>query len=273
MIYLFNIFKFGRERAHTFTAGKPKTASPTISRVPSERPTAWPSMPPSLSSSPTITKYEVEVTITLDKGSSETGWYIASDDDVVIIDRPTGWYTGNDSLTVVETIRLEAGNYVFSVLDTNGDGFCCSQGIGLYSLYSNGELLLFQQGKFEYKYTEQFSINSNEKENTSLLDTDSDTNNKTPLANKDPNTNGKRPGKRPVQGIYPNTNDKRPEQDKDPDTNDETATFTFDKDDKNPFGFARTNKLLSSKSAPMLRGADSSSYNLKRQREHVGKEP
>jgi len=107
---------------------------------------------------PSLTNYAVEITITLDKDSSQTGWNIVSEDGAVITDRPTGYYTGNDSMTIVETVRLVAGEYLFSVLDTNGDGFCCARGVGFYQLLSNGQLLLFRQGSFEFSYTENFSV-------------------------------------------------------------------------------------------------------------------
>ncbi|KAL7539416.1 hypothetical protein ACHAXR_010447, partial [Thalassiosira sp. AJA248-18] len=154
----YGIGDFGRERVHMFVAGKPKTLSPTSSRSPSENPTGSPSMKPSHSSMPSVTTYALEVTIKLDNDSSQTGWYIATDDGTVIIDRPPGYYNGNDTLTTVETVKLEAGEYQFSLLDTEGDGFCCQQGFGFYSVYSNGDLLLFREARFEYSYNETFSI-------------------------------------------------------------------------------------------------------------------
>lgn len=120
---------FGRERVHFFVAGEPKTLAPSSSNAPSKVPSSPPSMMPSYSSMPSVTTYEVELTLNLDNESSQTGWYIASEDDVVIIDRPPGYYSGNDTKAVKETIRLEAGNYLFSVLDSAGDGFCCKQGM------------------------------------------------------------------------------------------------------------------------------------------------
>ena len=151
--------QFGRIRVHKFVAGKPKTHAPTGSRAPSKNPSLEPSIAPSLSSKPSVTKYAIEVQIKLDNDSSQTGWSITSvDDGTVIIDRPPGYFSGNDTQILVETIRLEAGEYTFSVLDSNGDGFCCEQGIGYYSLYSNKKLLLFRQGEFEYSYSETFLI-------------------------------------------------------------------------------------------------------------------
>ena len=141
-----------------FVAGKPITPAPTMSRSPSEAPSSSPSAAPTVSSMPTVTTYAVEVTIALDSNSHETGWHIANIDETVIIDRPPGYYAGNGTQSVVETIRLEAGDYTFTAFDTAGNGFCCDGGLGFYSLYSNGESLLFRQGMFEYSYSETFTI-------------------------------------------------------------------------------------------------------------------
>ena len=140
-----------------FFAGRAKTPAPTSSRQPSETPTHAPSTVPSQSFQPTVTKYAVEIQVKLDNDSSQTGWSISSGvDGTILIDRPPGYFTGNDTLTVVETVRLEAGEYIFTVIDP--DGFCCIQGLGFYSLYSDGKLLLFRQGEFEESYSETFLL-------------------------------------------------------------------------------------------------------------------
>eukprot|EP00585_Thalassiosira_rotula_P012385 CAMPEP_0196132222 /NCGR_PEP_ID=MMETSP0910-20130528/1936_1 /TAXON_ID=49265 /ORGANISM="Thalassiosira rotula, Strain GSO102" /LENGTH=1503 /DNA_ID=CAMNT_0041391811 /DNA_START=348 /DNA_END=4859 /DNA_ORIENTATION=- len=134
---------FGRERVHIFQAGS--TPSPTTS-------------PPTHSPQPTVTKYAVEVTIKFDNHSSQTGWYITSDDGDVIISRQPGYYSGKDASTITEIVRLEVGNYQFSVLDTNGDGFCCKEGTGYYSLTNNRDVLLYEQGRFKSILTRPFKI-------------------------------------------------------------------------------------------------------------------
>eukprot|EP00580_Thalassiosira_gravida_P020716 CAMPEP_0201681074 /NCGR_PEP_ID=MMETSP0494-20130426/50919_1 /ASSEMBLY_ACC=CAM_ASM_000839 /TAXON_ID=420259 /ORGANISM="Thalassiosira gravida, Strain GMp14c1" /LENGTH=1514 /DNA_ID=CAMNT_0048164805 /DNA_START=372 /DNA_END=4916 /DNA_ORIENTATION=- len=134
---------FGRDRVHIFQAGS--TPAPTTS-------------PPTHSPQPTVTKYAVEVTIKFDNYSSQTGWYIASDDGDVIISREPGHYSGKDASSIIENIRLEVGNYQFSVTDTNGDGFCCKEGTGYYSLTFNGDILLYEQGRFKSIRTEAFKI-------------------------------------------------------------------------------------------------------------------
>ena len=115
-------------------------------------PSSFPSIEPSYSAKPSVTTYAVELTLQIDSEASETGWeiyHIASreEKDTLIIERPPGYYAGNNTVTVVEAIRLEAGNYRLQLLDP--DGFCCSKGVGYYSLLGNGELLLFREGRFE----------------------------------------------------------------------------------------------------------------------------
>ena len=77
----------------------------------------------------------------------------------IIINRPSGYYVGNDTLTITETVILEsAETYRFTVFDTYGDGFCCNEGVGFYSIYHDGQLLVFREGDFEYSYSQTFTI-------------------------------------------------------------------------------------------------------------------
>ena len=157
--------EIGRIKTHTFVLGEPRTLEPTTSssiaseappsEVASDMPSLAPSNPPKSAVTATTS---IEVTIKFDGNAEETGWSITAEDGTVIVDRKPGHYTGKDSLTGTETILLAPGNYTFTVLDSYGDGFCCDKGVGFYSVYSNSGLLLFREGRFEYLYTETFSI-------------------------------------------------------------------------------------------------------------------
>ena len=159
--------KIGRIKTHTFVLGEPRTLEPTTSsiiaseappsEVASDMPSLAPSSPPKSAVTATTTT-SIEVTIKFDGNAEETGWSITAEDGTVIFDRKPGHYTGKDSLTGTETILLAPGNYTFTLLDSYGDGFCCNKGVGFYSIYSNGDLLLFREGRFDYLYTETFSI-------------------------------------------------------------------------------------------------------------------
>ena len=55
---------------------------------------------------------------------------------------------------------MPAGQYQFALLDTGGDGFCCQNGFGCYSLYANanGDVLVFSDGQFGGAKNETFSV-------------------------------------------------------------------------------------------------------------------
>eukprot|EP00986_Skeletonema_menzelii_P004185 scaffold1404_cov132-Skeletonema_menzelii.AAC.3 len=153
--------EFGLEREHFFTVGTAQTSEPSSSQIPSVSPSVSPTTKPSISSSPTETMYVVDLTIKLDSNSMETGFYIASvSDGTVYIDRPPGYYNGRDKETIEESIPLPAGQYHFALLDTGGDGFCCQNGFGFYSLYenANGAVLVFSDGQIGDAKYETFSV-------------------------------------------------------------------------------------------------------------------
>ena len=152
--------EFGLEREHFFTVGTALTPAPSSSQLPSASPSSSPTTKPSISSSPTETKYVVDLTIKLDSNAMETGFYIASVDGIVYFDRPPGYYNGLSKETVEESVSLPAGQYHFTLLDTGGDGFCCQNGFGFYSLYdnANGAVLVFSDGQIGDEKTETFSV-------------------------------------------------------------------------------------------------------------------
>ena len=153
--------EYGLEREHFFTVGTRQTNAPSVSDMPSASPSHTPTTKPSISSHPTQTMYIVDLTVKLDSLASETGFYIASiSDGAVYFDRPPGYFNGMDKETIEETISLPAGEYHFALLDTGGNGFCCQQGFGFYSLYDNesGEVLVFSDGNFGDAKNETFTV-------------------------------------------------------------------------------------------------------------------
>lgn len=153
--------EYGLEREHFFTVGTKQTNAPSVSDMPSVSPSHTPTTKPSISSHPTETMYLVDLTVKLDSLASETGFYIASiSDGTIYFDRPPGYFNGMDKETIEESISLPAGEYHFALLDTGGNGFCCQQGFGFYSLYDNesGEVLVFRDGNFGDAKNETFTV-------------------------------------------------------------------------------------------------------------------
>ncbi|MEM9921792.1 MAG: S8 family serine peptidase, partial [Bacteroidota bacterium] len=83
---------------------------------------------------------ELILTITLDNYPEETSWNITNSVGSVVA---SGGTYGNqpDGSTITEDICLPDACYTFTILDSYGDGICCSFGSGSYSLNDGGTVL------------------------------------------------------------------------------------------------------------------------------------
>ena len=109
-----------------------------------------------------------ERTLTLeldfDDKPEELGWSILNvEGDLELGFKWYGWY-GNGLLSAKETIPiLEANNeshqYILEVFDKSGDGMCCKQGSGSYTLSFDGTEIV-AGGTFGTKDTSNFEINT-----------------------------------------------------------------------------------------------------------------
>ena len=61
---------------------------------------------------------------------------------------------------VQQTVSVPAGTYTFSIEDTYGDGICCSEGQGSYSIIVDGTPVL-SGGQFATSQSGTFTIDSN----------------------------------------------------------------------------------------------------------------
>jgi len=93
--------------------------------------------------------------IQIDNYGGETDWEIKKSGIVVA---QGGNYASN-SLTQVP-LCLQDGDYNFKIVDTFGDGICCSYGTGFYKLQVGNEVLV-EGGQFGSSATHDFSIGSN----------------------------------------------------------------------------------------------------------------
>merc|ERR1712176_186944 len=59
----------------------------------------------------------------------------------------------------ISTTCLSTGTYTFEILDSYGDGICCSYGSGSYSVEANGEVLV-SGGEFGSVDTKTFQVSS-----------------------------------------------------------------------------------------------------------------
>jgi hypothetical protein len=87
------------------------------------------------------------LTITLDNYPEETSWQVATVAGSVVASGGT-YGSQPDGSTVTESISLGAGDYVFTIFDSYGDGICCSYGNGSYSLSDEFGNVLASGGSF-----------------------------------------------------------------------------------------------------------------------------
>ena len=101
---------------------------------------------------------ETTVSITLDNYPAETSWEILDDNNNSIL---TGGNYGNIApLTTVDTtVCITNGCYLFNMFDSFGDGICCLEGDGSFSVTVGGNLVV-TGGQFGSFSSNSFCTNS-----------------------------------------------------------------------------------------------------------------
>lgn len=101
---------------------------------------------------------EVTIEITLDNYPEETTWVITSqgDDDPIAV---KGLHVESDGTTVSRTICLPDGCYTFTIYDSYGDGICCAEGSGSYTVSSSSETFA-SGGNFSFSESTNFCLGS-----------------------------------------------------------------------------------------------------------------
>ncbi|MCB0580910.1 MAG: T9SS type A sorting domain-containing protein [Phaeodactylibacter sp.] len=86
------------------------------------------------------------LSITLDNYPTETTWRITNSGGSIVASGGP-YSSGQRNTTVNQNINLAAGNYTFTILDSYGDGICCTYGSGSYTL-SDGTSTIATGGAF-----------------------------------------------------------------------------------------------------------------------------
>ncbi|KAL7545086.1 hypothetical protein ACHAWF_008447 [Thalassiosira exigua] len=106
--------------------------------------------------------------LTFDKNPEDLAWSVTNvEDDLPLSFKWFDWY-GKGFIKATETISIYGGErgtqqYIFTVLDLYGNGMCCDQGQGSFSLYlgeSSSENLIATGGKFTTDQSFTFEVNS-----------------------------------------------------------------------------------------------------------------
>merc|ERR1712157_559482 len=123
--------------------------SSPVSSPPTPAPTPAPTPPTSCTN--------VDVVITTDNYPAETTWTIKDSSNTEL--DSGGPYTTKSTEQEISTTCLSTGTYTFEILDSYGDGICCSYGSGSYSVEANGEVLV-SGGEFGSVDTKTFQVSS-----------------------------------------------------------------------------------------------------------------
>lgn len=106
--------------------------------------------------------------LTFDQNPQQLAWSVTNvEDDLPLSFKWFDWY-GTNFITAKETLPIygnERGQqqYIFTVLDLQGNGMCCTQGMGSFSLYlgdSDSGSLIATGGQFTTDKSFIFEINS-----------------------------------------------------------------------------------------------------------------
>ncbi|KAF2518132.1 T9SS type A sorting domain-containing protein [Flavobacterium salilacus subsp. salilacus] len=98
----------------------------------------------------------VEFALLTDEYGEETSWELTNQNGSVL-------YSGSgydDSQSYTELFNLDGGCYTFTITDTIGDGICCTEGNGSYSLTVGG-ITIIQGGDFGASESVTFILDSN----------------------------------------------------------------------------------------------------------------
>ncbi|NOJ21853.1 endonuclease [Vibrio coralliilyticus] len=85
----------------------------------------------------TCSNHEVTLNLTTDNYGSETSWTLKNSSNQTLF---SGSDYGNNT-SYEKAMCVESGSYTFEIVDSYGDGICCSSGNGSYTLTSNGQTL------------------------------------------------------------------------------------------------------------------------------------
>ena len=100
----------------------------------------------------------ITLTLVLDNYPGETSWNITNNATNNFVTSGTGY--SDKGATITKTINMDAGDYTFNISDSYGDGICCTQGNGSYTLTDAAGTEIATGGNFTYSDKAEFSIGS-----------------------------------------------------------------------------------------------------------------
>jgi trypsin len=112
---------------------------------------------PQQPSAPSAGDNEVVVAVKHDDYPLETGWTLTNDSSGSVVASQAGESYSTQGGTSVETVYLADGRYTFQMTDSYGDGICCQEGRGQFSVTSNGNTVA-TGGEFTDSVSKKFDV-------------------------------------------------------------------------------------------------------------------
>jgi len=99
-----------------------------------------------------INTTEITLSLNLDDFPDETSWRLLDGDGNALYTSPTYIEGVDDFTTVTETFNISPNNcYTFEINDRSGDGICCLNGLGSYTLSTMEGVVIANGGSFQTK--------------------------------------------------------------------------------------------------------------------------
>ena len=102
-------------------------------------------MPPTTTTSttnapPPTGNFAIEIVVQHDNFADETSWSLTTANGATLASQSENSGVANGA-TVTSTKNVAAGKYTFTINDSYGDGICCGEGTGSFSVKVNGKLV------------------------------------------------------------------------------------------------------------------------------------
>lgn len=90
----------------------------------------------------------VDLSIVFDNFPGDISWDVTESEGATVVASGDNYDTSFANTTLDVALALGGGDYIFNMYDSYGDGLCCNEGSGGYSLSIGGNLFYTSNGQF-----------------------------------------------------------------------------------------------------------------------------
>lgn len=100
----------------------------------------------------------LDLTLNFDSYASDVEWNIIESASGNIVATGGGYDSSYNNTTLALPLLLGPNDYLFSITDSYGDGICCAEGLGSYSLALGATILYESDGQYGFGESVPFTI-------------------------------------------------------------------------------------------------------------------